>query len=90
VEVLAHKHVVVEVRVGGTNTVDFLHLTRREVLPRVKAPAALHEALPPQDLVNAGDTTRELMLRIKEGGVGVSNLSVQRQPLRSDRFSSGD
>ena len=60
--------------------VNLLALSGRESLLGVQAPDALHEALPPQDLMDAGDAALEVMGRIEESAVGVGDLSRQGQP----------
>src|SRR5438270_8059465 len=61
------------------DAVDLFHLTRTEPLRRVEAPDALHQALPPQDLVTAGDAAVKIVGDVEEGTVAIGNTGVQRQ-----------
>jgi hypothetical protein len=40
VEVVAHEGVVVEMRIGAVDAVDFLHLPRREIFARIETPTS--------------------------------------------------
>src|SRR4051794_27454836 len=58
-EVVGHERVVGELRIAPVDAVDLRRLARAQILRGVEAPAALEQALAPQDLVAAGDDAVE-------------------------------
>ena len=73
-QVLADKVVIVEFWVVAVNSIQFLALSGRQSLVRVKAPTSLHQTLPAQNFVQAGDTARELILRVKKDSICIRYL----------------
>ena len=72
------------------DAVDLFHLTRTEPLRRVEAPDSLHQALPPQDLVTAGDAAVKIVGDIEERAIAVGDARIQRQKIgRHCRFVPG-
>ncbi len=78
---LGHKGVVVQVRVGGIDAVDLIHLPRREIVIGIQAPATGHQALAPQHLVDTGDAAGEAVGRVEKRGVAVGDLGTDGQQI---------
>src|SRR5437879_1549574 len=59
--------------------VDLLHLAGAQPFGRIEAPDALHQALPPQDFVTAGDAAVKIVGDVEEGAVAIGDAGVERQ-----------
>ena len=80
-QIFAHECVIVKVRIGGVDTVDFLGLTGRERLLGIQTADGLDQALSAQYLMHTCDASAEMMGGIKEGAVAIGHLCRQRQQL---------
>ena len=80
--------IVVQVRVGGIDAVNLLALARAEAFPRVEAPDAFKQSLPPQHLVQAGDAAGEAVGRVEEGRVAVGDFNRAPQQFGGDRAAA--
>src|SRR5215470_20395509 len=75
IQVLLHKCVVLQMRIRLTDSINFFHLTGRQLLVRVKAPAPCEQSLSTKYFVNTRDAPMKAMRRIEDCGVGVGDLS---------------
>src|SRR3977135_566231 len=66
----------------AADAVDLLHLARAQALGRIETPDALHQPLPPQDLVTAGDTAVKIIGDVEEGAVAVGDAGIEREQVR--------
>ena len=71
---LLDKSVVLQMWVSFTDSIDFLTLPGREILVRIKAPAALKQALATEDFMNSGNTAAKIVGGIKKRCVGIGQL----------------
>lgn len=71
---LGDKIVIIEMGVGGADTIDLLKLTGTERFMLVEAPQTFEQALAAQDLVKTGDAAAEGVRSVEEGGVAVRDL----------------
>ena len=78
---LPDEPVVRKMRISGQHAIDFLHLSRTQLLVRIQAPAAGEQPLTSKDLVNPGDAARELVGRIEQRRVDVGQLRAEREQL---------
>ena len=69
--------VVVEMRVGAMDAINFSKLARAERFVFIEAPQAFEQALPSQDFVQTSDAAAEAVRGIKEGGVAVGDLDSE-------------
>src|SRR3954470_977398 len=63
----------------AADAVDFSQLPRAQGLRQIEAPDALHQALPPQDFVAAGDAAVKIIGDVEEGAVAVRDAGIERQ-----------
>ena len=57
--------------IGGVDAVDLLLLSGAEGFVGIQAPDSFQEALPPQDLMQAGDAAGEIVRHVEKGCVGI-------------------
>ena len=77
----ADEIVVGEIGVLVADAVDLLDLARAQALGGIETPDALHQSLPPQDLVAAGDAAVEIVGDVEEGAVAVGDPGIERQQI---------
>src|SRR5258706_13387087 len=65
----------------AADAVDLLHLAGAEALGGIETPDSLHEPLPPQNFVAAGDAAVEIVGDVKERAVAVGDAGIQRQEI---------
>ena len=80
-EVFGNEIVIREVRIALTDAIDLRGLPVAECFVGVKAPVAFKQSLTPQHLVNTRDAAGEIVGRVKQHGVGISDLNVPAQQL---------
>ena len=80
-----HERIVVQMRVGAIDAVNFLGLARAERLVRVKTPDPFEQSLPAQHFVQPGDAAAETVRRVEERRVAVRHLHAALQPFRAGR-----
>ena len=61
------------------DAVDLLHLAGAEAFMRIEAPQPLHQPLPPQDFMAAGDAAVEIIGDVEERAVAVGDAGIERQ-----------
>ena len=81
---LGHEGIVVQMRVGSVDSVDFLGLARRKLLLHIQAVVIRQQSLSAQHLMDAGEASRELVRRIKKGRIAVGHLPSQRKEQARD------
>src|SRR3569623_221560 len=74
--------IVGEICVLATDAGDLLHLPGGEALMRIKAPDAVHQSLPPQHLVAAGDAAMEIVGDVEEGAVAIGDAGIECEQIR--------
>src|SRR5579859_1728497 len=74
IQVLLYEGIIPQMRIRFAHAVDFFHLARGEFLMGIKTPAAFQQALTPQDLMYARNTSTKLVSGIKYSRVRVGNL----------------
>ena len=74
IQMFANEIVVVQVRIRGIHPFDLFELSSAQGFLRVQAPDSFQQALPPQHLMNARDTSGKLVISIKESRVAIRNL----------------
>src|SRR3982751_260916 len=79
---LGDESVVAEARICPTHSIDFLGLSRRELLMRVETPRACQQALPSEHLVNARDASAERVRDVEDRAVRVSEGRGLGEPSR--------
>src|SRR6185369_8303338 len=83
----AYKTVVIQIRISRVDTVDFFHLSRREFFVRVETPAALKQALAPQNFMQARDASPETICSIEERRVAVGDMHSKGKRVTGSRGS---
>src|SRR5882757_6982473 len=63
----------------AADAVDFSQLPGAQGLRRIEAPDALHQSLPPQNFVTAGDAAVKIVGDVEEGAVAVGDARIERQ-----------
>src|SRR5882757_3922944 len=63
----------------AADAVDFSQLPGAQGLRRIEAPDALHQSLPPQNFVAAGDAAVKIIGDVEEGAVAVGDARIERQ-----------
>src|SRR5688572_8965211 len=63
------------------NAVDLLHLPGAEPLGGIEAPEPLHQSLPPQDFMAAGDAAVKIVGDVEERAVAIGDAGVERQEI---------
>ena len=71
--------IVVQMRVGATDAVNFIELAGAQRFVLIKAPDAFEQALAAQHFVQTGDAAAEAVRRIEEGGVAVGDFHAEAQ-----------
>ena len=71
--------VVAEIGMLTIDAVDLVHLAGAEALVRIEAPDALHQALPPQHFVAAGDAAVKIVGDVEEGAVAIGDAGIERE-----------
>lgn len=71
---LGDKIVIIEMRVGGADTIDLRKLTGTERFMLVEAPQTFEQALAAQDFVKTGDAAAEGVRSIEEGCIAIGDL----------------
>jgi len=74
-----HKIVVLQMRIGGADAIDFVGLAGRKIFVGIEAPAAFEQTLAAQNFVDAGDAAMKMMRWIEERGVGIGDLLGERE-----------
>ena len=77
IEVFGHEVVVDEMRIRGTDPVDFRILAGREPLRLVQAPVSGQQALSPQHLMNAGYAAGEPIASVEQRGIRIGDFCVE-------------
>ena len=83
VEIFAHEIIVVKLRIAVIDSINLFHLAGRKLFARVETPAARQQSLSAQNLVQTGDATREIMLRVEQRGVRIRDFGRPRQRVES-------
>src|SRR5262245_12928251 len=83
IEIFAHEIIVVQLRIAVIDAINLFHLPGRKIFTRVEAPAARQQSLSTQNLVQAGDATGEIVLRVEQRGVRISDFGRPRQRFES-------
>src|SRR5207253_8351884 len=76
--------VVDQLRVGGADPIDFLHLAGTELFVRIEAPQALQQSLAAQDFVTAADHAVEVVGDVEDRRVAVGHGRVEREQIGRD------
>src|ERR1700722_1869447 len=66
----------------AADAVDLLHLAGAEALGRIETPEPLHQTLPPQDFMTAGDAAVKIIGDIKKSAVAIGDAGIERQQVR--------
>ena len=74
--------VVVQMRIGVMDARDFLRLTGRQCLIRIKTPCSRQKSLTSKDFMKAWNTACKTMLRIENRRVTIRDLHSKRQHFR--------
>src|SRR5262252_9096841 len=82
-QILSDEFIVVQARILRADAINLFHLSGRKIFARVKTPSARQQSLPPQNLMQTGDASGEIALRVEQRGVGVSNFGRPRQRVES-------
>src|SRR6266550_5883514 len=61
IKVLLYECVILQMRIGSAHAIEFCALTRRELLLRIETPAPFEQALTPQYLMNARNTSLKIV-----------------------------
>src|SRR3954453_9921150 len=72
----------------AADPVDLEHLARAQALPWIEAPDSLHQSLPAQDFVAAGDAAVKIVGDVEEGAVAIGDARIQRQQVGGQRTLS--
>jgi hypothetical protein len=83
--VLLYECVILQMRIGFADAIEFRALTRREILLRIETPAPFEQALTPQYLMNARNTSLKIVRGIEDGGIRICDLLRQRQQFARNR-----
>ena len=83
-QISAHKSVVVEMRIGRVDAVDFLLLSRSERFSRVEAPDAFQQPLPVKNLMAPGDDAMKVVGHIEDRRIAVGHLRVKLEQIAAD------
>src|SRR5262245_42656839 len=83
VEIFAHEVIVVQLRIAVIDAINLFHLPGRKVFARVETPATRQQSLSPQNLVQTGDATGEIVLRVEQHGVRIGDFGRPRQRVES-------
>src|SRR6266576_2827831 len=62
--------------IGGVDAIDLFSLSGTEGFVGIQAPDTFQEALPPQDLMQAGDAAGEVVRHVEKGRVGIGNFGA--------------
>src|SRR3954468_13683628 len=73
------KAVVGEIGMLAANAVDLLHLSRAEALAGIETPQPLHQSLPPQNFMAAGDAAVKIVGDVEERAVAIGEAGIERQ-----------
>src|SRR5215218_8302511 len=65
----------------AADAVDLGHLPGAEPLGGIETPEPLHQSLPPQDFVTAGDAAVKIVGDIEERAVAVGDAGIERQQI---------
>ena len=63
----------------AADAVDLLHLSRAQAFGGIETPESLHQPLPPQDLMAAGDAAVEIVGDVEERAVAIGDAGIERQ-----------
>src|ERR1035437_2496255 len=72
-------------RIGSAHAIDFRALARRKFLLGIETPASFEQALTPQYLMDARNTSLKIVRGIEEGGIRIRDLLRQRQQFAGNR-----
>src|ERR1700730_10078012 len=67
------------------DAVDLLDLTGAQAFGRIEAPDSLHQPLPPQHFVAAGDAAVEIVGDVEERAVAIGDAGIERPEIRRSR-----
>ena len=79
IPMLGDEGVVVEVRVGVVDAVDFGELAGAEGFLGIQAPDAFEQPLAAENFVEAGDASGEGICCVEECGVGVKKIRAEQK-----------
>ena len=82
--------VVVQLRIGAADAVDFFFLARAERLLRIETPEPLQKTLSSEDFVQAGDAALEIVCGVEEDGVAIGDRDRLRQDVVGREASPED
>src|SRR3954451_25121474 len=68
----------------AVDAVDLVLLAGAEALVRIEAPQALHQALPAQHLMAAGDAAVKIIGDVEEGAVAIGYAGIEREQIGRD------
>ena len=86
IKVLLYECVILKMRIGSADAIEFLALTGREFLVRIETPAPFEQALTPQYLMNARNASVKIVRGIEDGAIRIRDLLSQRQQSAGDRI----
>src|ERR1022692_4259721 len=72
-------------RIGSAHAIDFRALARRKFLLGIETPASFEQALTPQYLMDARNTSLKIVGGIEDGGIRIRDLLRQRQQFAGNR-----
>src|SRR5450631_65091 len=84
IKVLPYICVILQMRIGPAYAIEFFALTRREFLLRIETPAPFEQALAPQYLMNARNTSLKIVHGIEDGGIRICDLLGEREQFAGD------
>ena len=82
---LLHECVILKMRIGSAHAIEFRALPRREFLLRIETPAPFEQALAPQYLMNARNTSLKIVRGIEDGGIRIRDLLGECQQFAWNR-----
>jgi len=71
---LRDKVVILQMRVRVADAINFLALTRTELLIRIEAPDSFEQSMPLQDFVDTWDTAGVTIGGVENRGIGIGQL----------------
>jgi hypothetical protein len=75
---LLYERVIPQMWIGAAHSIDLRTLAGRKFLAWVKTPASFEQSLPPQDFMDARNTSTKIVSGIEDGGVCIGDLLSER------------
>ena len=70
----AHEVIIVQMRIGRIDPIDFVGLTRAESFGGFETPDAIEQALTSQYFMKAGDAAGKIIAGVEKCGVAIGNF----------------